>query len=137
MFFNIGINESATIAESLGLTNVQQRSNQDNFERLQNYWLKFRKLNPNSNNPKESDLHLKMLFEKLKQSLVSSKCKNVDILHISSEIGRNLNGLRFTSCKSAKDRTGMAVTLEQCHILLKEYYLAENMFTEVIDCMRR
>lgn len=45
VFFNIGINEMATLAESLGATKPQERSNVDNFDRLNQYYHRFRKLN--------------------------------------------------------------------------------------------
>lgn len=44
VFFNIGINEMATLAESLGNTRPQDKSNLDNFERVNEYYYRFRKL---------------------------------------------------------------------------------------------
>lgn len=45
VFFNIGINEMASLAESLGTTKPQEKSNMDNFDRLNEYYLRFKKLN--------------------------------------------------------------------------------------------
>ena len=47
------------------------------------------------------------------------------------------SGLRFTNCKSGKDRTGMSVTLEQVQILSREYDLAEHEYQKALDAMRR
>lgn len=44
IFFNIGINEMATLAESLGGTRPQEQSNIDNFDKLNEYYHRFRKL---------------------------------------------------------------------------------------------
>ncbi len=46
-------------------------------------------------------------------------------------------GLRFINCKSGKDRTGMAVTLEQVQILSREFDLAEHEYQRALDVMRR
>ena len=48
-----------------------------------------------------------------------------------------MNGLRLTSCKSAKDRSSMAVTLEAVRILEREHGLKEDVFQQVLDSVRR
>lgn len=45
VFFNIGINEKASLAEGLGKTKPQEKSNLDNFERLNDYFNRFKKIN--------------------------------------------------------------------------------------------
>lgn len=42
VFFNVGINEMATLAESLGNNKQQDKSNVDNFERLNLYYHRFK-----------------------------------------------------------------------------------------------
>lgn len=44
MFFNIGINDKATLAEALGETTPQYHSNSDNLDRLNKYYQKYSKI---------------------------------------------------------------------------------------------
>ncbi|KAJ8668424.1 hypothetical protein QAD02_010087 [Eretmocerus hayati] len=143
VFFNIGINEMASLAESLGTTKPQEKSNMDNFERLNEYYLRFKKLNLPSEpvcarfgTRSALNQNLTDMMANLKASVQAKVNKNVEVLQLSSQICRRMRGLRFTSCKSAKDRTGMSITLEQVNILASEYHLAEHEFARALDCMR-
>ncbi|CAB3379897.1 Hypothetical predicted protein [Cloeon dipterum] len=144
VFFNIGINEKATLAEGLGKTKPQEKSNIDNFERLNDYYNRYKKISDSSlsgyNEPGLRSSYgappLASVVEKLKTAVHNKKSKNVEILQLASTICRAMSGLRFTSCKSAKDRTGMAVTLEQCNILLSEYNLSDGELQRALDCLR-
>uniref|UniRef100_A0AAG5DV14 phosphatidylinositol-3,4-bisphosphate 4-phosphatase n=1 Tax=Anopheles atroparvus TaxID=41427 RepID=A0AAG5DV14_ANOAO len=158
VFFNVGINEKATVAETLGYTRDQQRSNWDNYDRLKQYHSRYRKVPFNFVNPlcsASQDTPTKVgaytaqqkellvpeqtvakFLADLEAELRSNSSKNYRVLQLAEDITRALQGLRFTSCKSAKDRTSMAVTLEQCRVLQQEFHLSVGNLQNVLDTMR-
>ncbi|XP_075055425.1 inositol polyphosphate 4-phosphatase type II isoform X3 [Mixophyes fleayi] len=137
VLFNIGINEQQTIAERFGDTSLQESINQENVERLEEYY----RLCTDTEAPDCPQLFqdrsdLKELLENLHQNTHAKKRKNVEIMWLAASICRKMNGIRFTCCKSAKDRTSMSVTLEQCSILRDEHDLHKDFFIRALDCMR-
>ena len=53
------------------------------------------------------------------------------------QLCRKLRGGRLTSCKSAKDRTGMAVTLEEACLLTQHHRLDPDCLMGVLNALRR
>ncbi|XP_055680609.1 inositol polyphosphate-4-phosphatase type I A isoform X2 [Lutzomyia longipalpis] len=142
VFFNIGINEKATLSETLRYTTEQHRSNWDNFDRLKQYHIRYKKLNltvpetPTKSEPHVPTQTVVNLLNTMEDQLKLNPSKNVKILSLAEDITRALHGVQFTSCKSAKDRTAMAVTLQQCRILQQEFHLPATSMQIVMDTMR-
>lgn len=138
VLFNVGINEQQTLAERFGDVSLQESINQENFELLKEYYTVFmEKMPPDYISHFQEQNDLKGLLENLHQNIQAKKRKNVEIMWLAATICRKLNGIRFTCCKSAKDRTSMSVTLEQCSILRDEHQLHKDFFIRALDCMRR
>ncbi|KAM5255903.1 inositol polyphosphate 4-phosphatase type II isoform 7-T7 [Ctenodactylus gundi] len=138
VLFNVGINEQQTFAERFGDVSLQESINQENLELLKEYYTIFmEKMPPSYISHFQEQNDLKGLLENLHQNIQAKKRKNVEIMWLAATICRKLNGIRFTCCKSAKDRTSMSVTLEQCSILRDEHQLHKDFFIRALDCMRR
>merc|ERR1719186_1301215 len=138
VFFNVGINEHATIAHKLGLNDPQYKNNSDNLRILGDYIRRYNKLQlySNTNRGSRSQTDVEDLLSILKNEVSRKVNKNVSILSLSQQICQQLEGIKFTSCKSGKDRTGMSVTLQQVNILSREYDLAESEYQKALDAMR-
>ncbi|XP_050415384.1 inositol polyphosphate-4-phosphatase type I A isoform X1 [Patella vulgata] len=135
VLFNIGINEQATLAERFGSTNLQDQINTESVAILSHYYEDYMKhfADPGE---KSTQAYIGRLIQQLNTTIISKKSKNVEILHIAEELCRKLDGVHFVSCKSGKDRTSMAVTLQQVQILQQEHDLASHVFWQALDCFR-
>ncbi|ESP02136.1 hypothetical protein LOTGIDRAFT_230548 [Lottia gigantea] len=135
LLFNVGINEMATCAEKFGSTGLQDNINTKGVTILVKYYEDYIK---HFANPEEKHIQdeLSLLVKQLQTNVLSKKNKNVEILHVASELCRKLNGMNFVSCKSGKDRTSMGVTLQQVQILQQEHDLASHVFWQALDCFR-
>ncbi|CAJ1085730.1 type II inositol 3%2C4-bisphosphate 4-phosphatase-like [Xyrichtys novacula] len=133
VLFNIGINQQQSLAERFGDSSLQERVNQQSCERLRVYCQSLRERLPHMAGIQS----LSDSLSSLERCIETKKRKNVEVLWIAATVCRQVNGVRLTSCKSAKDRTAMSVTLEQCVLLRDKHTLSQQSFSSALDCMRR
>ncbi|XP_041821254.1 type II inositol 3,4-bisphosphate 4-phosphatase-like [Chelmon rostratus] len=133
VLFNIGINQQQSLAERFGDSSLQERVNQQSCERLRAYCSTLTDRLPDAAGLQS----LSELLSSLERSVETRKRKNVEVLWVAATVCRKVNGVRLTSCKSAKDRTAMSVTLEQCVLLRERHTLGQQHFSTALDCMRR
>ncbi|XP_069374654.1 type II inositol 3,4-bisphosphate 4-phosphatase-like isoform X2 [Paralichthys olivaceus] len=133
VLFNIGINQQQSLAERFGDSSLQDTVNQQNCERVRLYCDTLKEQLPHMAGVES----LSDLLSSLDRSIDTRKRKNVEVLWIAATVCRTVNGVRLTSCKSAKDRTAMSVTLEQCVLLRQRHTLSQQHFNTALDCMRR
>nr|XP_020514547.2 type II inositol 3,4-bisphosphate 4-phosphatase-like [Labrus bergylta] len=133
VLFNIGINQQQSLAERFGDSSLQERVNLQSCERLKVYCQTLTDTTPHTAGIQS----LSELLSSLDRCLETRKRKNVEVLWIAATVCRQVNGVRLTSCKSAKDRTAMSVTLEQCVLLRDRHTLSQQHFSTALDYMRR
>ncbi|KAG1699371.1 Protein tumorous imaginal discs, mitochondrial [Nymphon striatum] len=140
VFFNIGINEQASFAEKFGDLSLQEFINKESAAQLLEYFSQYQNVPVTQcirgRRYNNQDIPVTELLNRLQTQVSVKKSKNTEILQLAAEICWRLNGLRFTSCKSAKDRTSMSVTLEQCILLHRHFDLDEREYIRALNCMR-
>ncbi|CAH8450769.1 unnamed protein product [Dicrocoelium dendriticum] len=135
--FLVGINEQQTIAEKFDRIGVQQAVNNRGLSSLELYFERYTKhYGAPPRSPSNHDVC--DLIANIRHLLTSPpRSKPVELLEFASEATQALGGLRFTSCKSAKDRTSMSLTLEQIRWLKNAEGLNESYVHSALECVRR
>jgi inositol polyphosphate-4-phosphatase len=136
VLFTQGINEQQTLADTFGDSHLQDQINIKSLQRLSQYCDKFKdRFGATGLKMSQKAKQVTDFLQQLKAQINARKTKNTDILTLSAELCRLLECGRITSCKSAKDRTGMSVTLEQAHILLS-LDMDQSHMQQALDSMR-
>nr|CCA25452.1 type I inositol3 putative [Albugo laibachii Nc14] len=149
VLFSQGINEKQTIANSTkpSTRQLQDVINTASLRSLRSYCGRynsfFARMQASVNTQAVDGMPSRELIEKTLAELENLIClshqtrkKRPEILQLSSDLVRLIGGGRVTCCKSAKDRTGMSVTLEQGRILVANHQLPESKKAEIVAVMR-
>lgn len=132
VMFNIGINERQELQDIRNKPSpLLNAINSYSLNRLF-HWI--------DNHAAERNILLNGYFLQLAEEVhlleILRKKKNMEIHRLAAELTRTLSGGRIVNCKSGKDRTGMAITLEQARFLKEELKIGDGLFKQCLDDMR-
>ncbi|KAF4323539.1 hypothetical protein BBO99_00003119 [Phytophthora kernoviae] len=145
VIFTQGINEMQTLANNASSkkTTLQDIINRKSFVVLRHYVEKYKQLATQWPDTVPTPMStIAPLLESLEDRIAAAskrqvvKSKHPQIIQEGSRLCRLLGGGRVTSCKSAKDRTGMSVTLEQVRLLSENHGLPEEFAVRTVSTMR-
>lgn len=115
----------------------QENLNQTSFNKLKAFMRKFHSDNQS----------VFSLMSELEEELKRPIAKNIRIMQLVEEAVRQMGGIRATCCKSAKDRTGLSVTLQEVRFALAHFDAAfavkppasanKNLVQFMLDTLRR
>ncbi|RHY09642.1 hypothetical protein DYB36_007112 [Aphanomyces astaci] len=135
LLFNVGINDKQSLANMSMAAypkKLQDHINDSALQRLKSVVAAFCDLVP-------ADTSARVLLQELTDAVHvsnSGRRKHPQVLQASSRLVRHLDGGRVTVCTSGKDRTAMAVTLEQGMLLSWHHNLALENVPDVVATMR-
>ncbi|OQS04192.1 inositol-3,4-bisphosphate 4-phosphatase, partial [Thraustotheca clavata] len=136
LLFSTGINEKQTLAMSThNHKRLQDYINEINLVALRPLVVAYVDQHSGTSEGTLVQETMQLLEQTVQQSMASRK-KFPEVLQLSSRIVRLMNGGRVTVCKSAKDRTGMSVTLEQGYLLHWNHDLPKAKIPEIVSTMR-
>jgi len=127
VLWNMGVNHEATLASRLGDASLEVEINKAAMLKLTDF-LRSRSLDSTA-------------FEALTelQSTVQTQPsnKNMAIFRWAMAITEAVNGISVISCKSGKDRTSMAITLEEGRIIRENCAITQHQMAEIVASLRR
>ncbi|KAE9094231.1 hypothetical protein PF010_g17189 [Phytophthora fragariae] len=145
VIFTQGINEMQTLANNASSkkTTLQDIINRKSFFVLTRHVEKYKQLAAQRPDAVPTPVStITPLLESLEGRIATAskrqvvKSKHPKIIQESSHLCRLLGAGRVTSCKSANDRTGMSVTLEQVRLLSEYHDLPEEFAVRTVSTMR-
>jgi len=129
VLFTQGINEMQSLANLWGSQGSWQEDiNKESSELI--YQFISRRFGDDSGERSEQQEKTRQLtlmaLAKLRRAMKNQANveKNYEILTSSADLVRWLGGIRICSCKSAKDRTAMSLTLEEARLLFELHHVA-------------
>uniref|UniRef100_A0A915AMW7 PH domain-containing protein n=1 Tax=Parascaris univalens TaxID=6257 RepID=A0A915AMW7_PARUN len=129
IFWNLGINHEATFAQSLaGDSSLEETINVVAANALHAYASGRKQLDPSA---------MDLIAELCTTVNVNPSNKNMAIYRLAMAANFALNGIPILTCKSGKDRTSMAVTLEEGRIIRENCGINADQMGEMVVCLRR